>query len=167
MSFSFLPTWVCDNITQIDPEFLKQKNIHLILLDFDNTIIPYTTNIPTEETVAWLERTKAAGLKLCVISNSHKERVPKFCQQHGLDCITGAKKPFTSGIKKCMIRYGVEADRCVMVGDQIYTDTLGGNAAGIRTILVCSINNHNVWLKLRHKAELPFIYMAKNRRIDK
>ena len=52
------------------------------------------------------------------------------------------------------------------MGDQIYTDTLGANSVGVKSILVKAIDNHNIWLKLRHVAEKPFIYAAKNRRID-
>ena len=52
-----------------------------------------------------------------------------------------------------------------LVGDQIYTDTLGANCVGVTSILVSAINNHNFWLKARHVLELPFILPAKKRRI--
>ena len=51
------------------------------------------------------------------------------------------------------------------MGDQIYTDTLGANNAGVMPILVRAIDNHNIWLKLRHVAELPFIFAARKRRM--
>ena len=54
-----------------------------------------------------------------------------------------------------------------MAGDQIYTDTLGANGAGVKSILVKAIANHNFWLKARHVAELPFIFFARKRRIVK
>ena len=53
-----------------------------------------------------------------------------------------------------------------MVGDQIYTDTLGANAAGVTSILVKAIHNHTFWLKARHVLELPFIFFAGNRRLS-
>ena len=52
-----------------------------------------------------------------------------------------------------------------LVGDQIYTDTLGANCVGVTSILVSAINNHNFWLKARHVLELPFILPAKKRRM--
>ena len=52
-----------------------------------------------------------------------------------------------------------------LVGDQIYTDTLGANCVGVTSILVSAINNHNFWLKARHVLELPFILSAKKRRM--
>ena len=65
-----------------------------------------------------------------------------------------------------MERFKVPPSVCALVGDQIYTDTLGANCAGIRSILVKAIHNHTFWLKLRHVAEKPFIFAARKRRID-
>ena len=167
MPFPFLPTWTAPAVTDIDGAFLKAQEIRLLMLDFDNTIVPYTTNEPTEAVKNWLEAMKKSGLTVCIVSNSHNSRVPNFCEQYGLHCITHAKKPSSKGITKCLKRFHVPAEKAVLVGDQIYTDTLGGNCAGVRTILVKSIHNHTIWLKLRHVAEMPFILAVKNRRIPK
>lgn len=165
MPFPFLPTWQAEVVTQITPDFLWAQGIRLLMLDFDNTLLPYTTNTPTGEVIAWLEEMQSAGFTVCIVSNSKKSRVPDFCRDYGIDCITHAKKPGTKGIRQCLSRYGIPPEKAVLVGDQIYTDTLGGGCAGVRTILVKSIDNHNIWLKLRHIAELPFIFAAKKRRI--
>ena len=165
MPFPFLPTWRTTDVTRISEEFLKSQGIRLLMLDFDNTIVPYTTDIPTLEVDAWLQKMQQSGLTVCVVSNSKRNRVPTFCKVHNLNCITHAKKPFSKGIRECLTRFQIPAAQAVLVGDQIYTDTLGGNCAGVRTILVQAIHNHNVWLKLRHIAEMPFIICARNRRI--
>ena len=163
----FLPTYRIKAITELTPEMLQAVGIQLLMLDFDNTIVPYTTNIPTEEMEAWLKSMLASDVKICVVSNSRNNRVKIFCEKYGIDCITHAKKPFPKGIKECLARYGLPKSACALAGDQIYTDTLGANCAGIRSILVKAIHNHNFWLKLRHVAEMPFILLAKNRRITK
>jgi len=165
MPFSLLPTVVADAVTDISPEFLESRGIRLLMLDFDNTIVPYTTNEPTDAVAAWLEAMKASGVAVCVVSNSRNDRVPTFCEKWGLDCILRSKKPFPVGIPKCLAKYGVPAESALMVGDQIFTDTLGGNLAGTRTLLVKPINNHNFWLKARHVLEQPFITLARKRRI--
>ena len=166
MPFLFLPTWTAPAVTAISGDFLKAQGIRLLMLDFDNTIVPYTTNVPTDDVERWLGEMRASGLTVCVVSNSKKSRVPRFCEEHGLNCITHAKKPFSKGIRECLDRFNIPAEQAVLVGDQIYTDTLGGNCAGTRTILVKAIHNHTIWLKLRHIAEMPFIFAAKNRRIE-
>ena len=167
MPFPFLPTYRADAITDVTVEDLHRLDIRLLMLDFDNTIVPYTTNEPTPEMLAWLKNMLASNVQICVVSNSHNDRVKIFCKQYGIDCITHAKKPFSKGINECLQRYGLPKTQCALAGDQIYTDTLGAGCAGIRSILVRAIHNHNFWLKLRHVAEMPFIYAAKNRRIQK
>ena len=165
MSFSLLPKLMADSLTALTPEVLRLYGIRLLMLDFDNTIVPYTTDIPTEPMVNWLEEMKSSGIQLCVVSNSHKDRVKVFCEAYKIPCITHAAKPGTRGIRECLERYGVPASQAAIVGDQIYTDTLGGNLSGVMPILVHAIDNHNFWLKLRHIAEKPFIFIARKRRI--
>ena len=161
----FLPSLIAEKVTDLTPELLRGLDIRLLMLDFDNTLVPYTTDVPTEAVVNWLAEARRAGIGLWVVSNSRKERVKGFCEQYGLPCVTGALKPLPAGIRKCLDQCGVPAKNCALVGDQIYTDTLGANLAGVRPILVKSINNHNFWLKLRHAAEMPFIIAAGKRRI--
>ena len=165
MSFPLLPTYRIDALTDLTADMLQKQGIRLLMLDFDNTIVPYTTDTPTDEMLKWLDAMKQSGIHLCVVSNSHNSRVKIFCGKHGLDCITHAKKPFTKGICRCLRKYDLPRDVCALAGDQIYTDTLGANCAGVRSILVRSIDNHNIWLKMRHVAEKPFIWAAKNRRM--
>lgn len=166
MSISFLPTLLIDSITDLTPQLLHQRGIKLLMLDFDNTIVPYTTDQPTDEMSAWIHQMAASSIRLCVVSNSHKDRVKVFCKAHGLDCITHAKKPFSKGIRACLNKYGLPGKSCALAGDQIYTDILGGNCAGVQSILVKAIDNHNFWLKARHVLEKPWIYIARKRRIE-
>lgn len=166
MSFSLLPTFITDALTDITADFLHAQGVRLLMLDFDNTIVPYTTSVPTAPMEQWIKTMCASDVRICVVSNSKKERVKRFCEHYGIDCITHAKKPFSRGIRQCLQRYDMPAGSAALVGDQIYTDTLGGGCAGVRTILVRSIHNHNFWLKARHVLELPFIFIARNRRID-
>ena len=166
MPFSLLPKYQFRRLTQLTPEFLSGIGVELLMMDFDNTIVPYTTSTPTEEMEDWLKTMLASQVKICVVSNSKKGRVCTFCSHYGIDCITHAKKPFPKGIRQCLKQYGLPASRCALVGDQIFTDTLGANGCGVRSILVEAIDNHNIWLKLRHVLELPFIFLARKRRIS-
>ena len=166
MPFSLLPRIILSEVTQLTPEFLRDRGVRLLMLDFDNTMIPYTTNEPTDKLIAWLEEMKNAEIFLCVVSNSKRDRVKLFCQKYDIPCVTHAMKPFSRGIKACMAQFAVPAEECALVGDQIFTDTLGANCCGVTSVLVKSIHNHTFWLKLRHAAEMPFILLARKRRID-
>ena len=165
MPFSLLPRIRTEKLTDLTVQHLLDRKIRLLMLDFDNTIVPYTTNVPTEEMQQWLRAMVQSEIQVCVVSNSKKDRVKIFCAAYGIDCITHAKKPFTKGINECLAKYGIPAENAALVGDQIYTDTFGANNAGCMPILVRAIDNHNIWLKLRHVAELPFIFAARKRRM--
>ena len=165
MPLSLLPAVLTDALTDITPDLLEEQGIRLLMLDFDNTIVPYTTSVPEPLMEQGLLDMKQTDIQLCVVSNSKKDRVKIFCANYGIPCITHANKPFTKGIRECLAKFGIPASEAAIVGDQIYTDTLGGNAAGITTILVKAIDNHNFWLKARHVLEKPFIFAARKRRI--
>ncbi len=167
MSFSLLPYVQTKKLTDITEAYLNENGIRLLMMDFDNTIVPYTSNVPTQEVVSWLSEMQKSNVQLCVVSNSKNQRVQIFCKEYHLDCITHARKPFPDGICRCLDKYGISPEESALVGDQIFTDTLGANCAGVKAILIEAIDNHNIWLKLRHVAELPFIYLGRNRRMKK
>lgn len=163
MPFSLIPHIVTEKLTDLTPELLQSKGIDFLMLDFDNTIVPYTTEIPLYETGQWLREMLDSPIGICVVSNSKRSRVVDFCKARDIPCITHSRKPFRKGIRECRDRFGLDLSRTAMVGDQIYTDVLGGNCAGCVSILVKPIHLHNIWLTLRHWLELPFIAMGKRR----
>ena len=158
---SFLPKLRYEKLTDIS----ALPQIHLLLMDYDNTMLPYTTDEPTQALLDWMQKMQSAGITLCVVSNSKKQRVPKFCEQQGIFCVTHAGKPGTRGIREALARFSVPKEQTALVGDQIFTDVLAANLAGITSIHVRSIHNHTVWLKLRHILELPFLALTEKRRI--
>ena len=162
MSISLLPKCIAPALTDITPELLRRRGIKLLMLDFDNTIVPYTTNVPTPEMQTWLQSLNSCGAAVCVVSNSKKPRVVTFCRTYGIACITHAKKPFSRGIRQALETVP-HTGRAALAGDQIYTDVLGANCAGVMSILVRPIHLHTLPLKLRHVLGLPFIAIGKGR----
>lgn len=167
MPFSLLPKAIFHKLTDVTPDYLREKGIELLMLDFDNTMLPYTAATPDPALLNWIDGMKRAGVKLCVVSNSKKNKAPGFCRAHNIACITHSKKPGGKGIRQCLARFHTAPDRAALAGDQIFTDVLGANRAGATSILVKPIHLHNIWLKLRHAAEQPFILFARKRRITK
>ena len=165
MPFSFLPRMICPHLTDVRAEDLRARGIEFLMLDFDNTIVPYTTDVPTEEMRRWLEAMNASPVKIAIVSNSKNDRLIRFCRDYHLDYIMRAHKPSPQGLLECMERFGFTPEHSAIVGDQIFTDTLAGNLAGVTPILVKAIDNHTIWLKARHVLELPFIFAARKRRI--
>ena len=167
MPFSLLPKLIFHKLTELTPDFLRERGIDLLMLDFDNTMLPYTSRVPSRELLQWIDGMKRGGIRLCVVSNSKKKKAALFCKAHNVPCITHSKKPTGKGIRQCLTRFGAAPSQAALAGDQIFTDVLGANCAGAVSILVKPIHLHNIWLKLRHAVEQPFIFLARKRRITK
>lgn len=163
MPFSLYPRVMRDSLTELTPDWLRAHGIELVLLDFDNTVVPYTTDVPTPETARWFDAMRGAGIPVCIVSNSRRYRVPAFCAAHGVECVTAAGKPGTRGIREALSRFGCTPEHAVLAGDQIYTDVLGANRAGVMSVLVRPILLHIFPLRVRNWAEQPWIQIAKRR----
>ena len=164
MSFSLIPTYVCPSIYHIDWPGLAQRGVKLVLADLDNTLIPYSACAPTEELRRWKEELDGLGMTLFVLSNSRKSRrCPDFCADLGVPYLRHAGKPGTGGFRRAMEEQGAAPAQTVMVGDQLFTDALGANRAGVPVYLVRPIQFGNPLRALRYAVELPFRAAAKRR----
>lgn len=166
MGFSLLPRVRAAALPDLTPARLQRMGIRAVLLDFDNTVVPYTTDIPTPAVRQWFADMQAAGLPVCVVSNSRKDRVQNFCDAMGLPCVRRAGKPSPRGVREAMDLLQVRPQETALVGDQIYTDTLAANLAGAVSILVEPLALSNLFLKLRHIAEQPWILAAGRRKLS-
>ena len=99
-----------------------------------------------------------AGITLFVVSNSRKSRrCPDFCEALGIPYVRHAGKPGTRGFRAALEQTGIPAEQAIMVGDQIFTDTLGANRAGITSVLVRPMAwGKNPGRRLRYAIETPF-----------
>ena len=75
-----------------------------------------------------------------LLSNNKEPRVKKFNEVAQVNYIFKANKPMPGNYKKAMEIMGSTNENTLFVGDQIFTDVMGGNLAGIRTILVKPIH---------------------------
>lgn len=167
MSFSLLPKLILERLTDITPALLADSGVRALFMDFDNTIVPYTTDQPSRELLDWLSGMRSSDVFLCVVSNSKKPRVIRFCETYALPCVTHSRKPFQKGIRAALVRYGLQPGETALVGDQIFTDVLGANCGGLCSILIRPLRLHNIWLRLRHLLEQPMIFLARGRRAMK
>lgn len=165
MAFSPFAAVEVRSITELKPEWFRSRGIRLMLLDFDNTIVPYTTVEPSEAFTAWLRETREAGVTVMVVSNSRKSRrVPDFCDARDIPWIKRAGKPSPKGIWKAMEQQGAAPGETAMAGDQTFTDVLAANLAGVTSVLVYPIEFSNPLLKLRYFLEMPLIAAGRKRR---
>lgn len=165
MPFSPIPRGVYPSVTDIKPERLAAKGIKLVLADLDNTLAAYQVPEPSAEIVAWKEALENAGIRLFLLSNSRKpNRARHFAEALGIPYQGRSGKPKRAGYLRAMERMGVKPEETVMVGDQIFTDTLGANNAGVVPLLVEPIRlAGNPGRYVRYAAETPFRELGKRR----
>ena len=165
MPFSPIPRGVYPSVAHISPSELAAKGVRLVLADLDNTLVPYKVTEPTPELSAWKEALEAAGIRLFLLSNSRKPgRVQKFAEQLGIPYQGRSGKPKKAGYLRAMERMGCKPEETVMVGDQIFTDTLGANNACVTPLLVLPIRlAGNPGRYLRYAAEAPFRALGRRR----
>lgn len=154
----FRATYVADSIYDISVEALARRGIKLLLADLDNTLVPYGVPLPDQKLINWRDELAAYGITLFVLSNNRHENRPRIFSE-GLEVpfIGHAGKPKTPSFYKAMEDMRVTKEQTAIVGDQIFTDVLGGNRAGISTILVKPIRlAGNPGRYLRYAVEVPF-----------
>lgn len=152
------PDYVFKTIADISPDFLAGEGIDALILDLDNTLTTHNNPIPKPEISRWLEDMKQMGLPMLILSNNHHDRVKPFADALGLDFVCDGGKPLTGGYKRAIARLGMDKSRIASVGDQIYTDVLGCNLAGIRSIFTYPIvYETGFWFRVKRTLEKPFI----------
>ncbi len=140
------PRLYLSSVQQIDLEELKQRGIKALLFDLDNTLLPRHQKQFSKATLQWLKKLEAAGFKWMVVSNNnHSERLESLMQPLGVPYIYKAKKPGKRAFLKAAARLGVQPSEAVVVGDQVITDMLGANRAGIYSILVQPLPGKEYW----------------------
>ncbi len=128
-------------VTDIDLTRLTSRGMEALLIDLDNTLLPWQSSEVPADVREWVERAKASGLKLCIVSNTHNpRRLRRIAEELGIEWLDRALKPRRASFVRAAERVGCSVERAVVVGDQILTDVLGGNLAGMHTVLVAPMH---------------------------
>ena len=154
----FKADFLADNIYEVSGEALARRGIKLLLADLDNTLVPYGVPLPDEKVISWRDELHANGITLFILSNNRHESRPRIFAE-GLDVpyIGHAAKPWKRSFLKAMEDMRVTKEQTAIIGDQIFTDVLGGNRAGVSTILVKPIRlAGNPGRYVRYAVEIPF-----------
>ena len=159
-----IPRGVYPSVDRIDPEKLARRGIRLVLADLDNTLAPYREG-PTPQAVSWARELESHGIRLFLLSNSRRpDRVRQMAEQLGVPYQGHSGKPGRAGYLRAMVHMGCRPEETVMVGDQIFTDTLGACRTGVVPLLVEPIRlAGNPGRYLRYAVETPFRLLGKGR----
>jgi len=166
MTINPVPDLIVGSIHDVTPDVLEQRGIKGLLVDLDNTLACYNESEPSEDVIDWVRTINDSGVKISIISNNSQERVDQFNKKLGLEYNVGrAHKPFKRVFLQVAKTMGLDVDKVAVLGDQIYTDVLGGKGAKMYTIMILSKDRTwNALLALRRALEMPFIKAYERRR---
>ncbi len=152
------------SVTDIDTDRLKEQGYCYIMIDLDNTLLPWGEITFSSEVVEWIEKAIATGVKMCIVSNASGKRVKFLSEKLGLPFIYYAGKPCKGGFFKGLNLINGDIKSSVVIGDQMFTDILGGNRTGIMTILVRPVKEREFFTtRIMRKFEKVAIYLLKRR----
>lgn len=132
-------------VEDINVEFLNKNRIKALLLDVDNTLVDHTKKM-TENVIKWAKELKGQGVKLYILSNTNdKQKIENIVKQIDIPYQHFAMKPLKRGFKKAQKALGEKSENIAIVGDQIFTDVVGGKRCHMYTILVDPIKEKDFW----------------------
>lgn len=133
----YCPHLLVSSVTDILPSQLKERDIRAVILDLDNTLVRWAREDLSSEVMTWLESLREEGLDFCLLSNSVlSKRVDRVAEKLHCVNIRRARKPKPDGFHRAMKALGTTAAHTAIIGDQMFTDILGGNRLGLYTIMV-------------------------------
>ena len=131
-----------ESIYNIDLQKLVTQGFKAIIADLDNTLVPWRSSEIEKTLVNWVENVRTAGLKIAIVSNNTSSRVESLSAKLGVICVPKAVKPRRRAFRSIASQFNLEPHEVAVVGDQLFTDILGGNRSGMYTILVTPMSTH-------------------------
>lgn len=138
----FRPRSHVASIFDVDLEALRRRRIRGLILDLDNTLLPYGSREVPAAVLQWVKDVRAAGFQTALVTNNRSRRVRAVASAMEIPVAQGRFKPSRSMLRQAMAIMGTSAGETALLGDQLFTDILAGNRLGLYTILVTPIAVH-------------------------
>lgn len=133
------PSLLVRHVTEVPAASFVERGVHAVVTDLDNTLLPWHgDDDATPEILAWLAGLRDAKIGVCLASNTRRlPRLERIAKGLGIAHVPRtANKPGTAGLLHALSLLGAKPEESAMIGDQLFTDILGGNRLGMFTVLV-------------------------------
>ncbi len=135
-----IPKQKYKSVFDIPLKKLYEQRAKNMIIDLDNTLTEWNNPELSQNTISWIEKDQKIGFKLCFVSNNSAARVKEVADLIGIPFVARAGKPRRGCFRKAMELMQANSEATAVVGDQIFTDILGGNRLGLFTILVAPMS---------------------------
>lgn len=157
-------------IVELSPAILDRHGLKGLVLDVDETLVPFKGDDVSEALQQWIDPIQAK-LPIWLVSNNLSEsRIGGIAKTLNLPFLYGAAKPSRRKLRRALEEMQLPVESVAMVGDRLFTDVLAGNRMGMFTILVepmvlpgqsfhpWSIRNIEVWISQKLGVTLQGIF---------
>lgn len=125
------------DIYSINYDKLYKQGKRVLLFDLDNTMVSYNEYTASKELKKLINKLKNKGFTIYLFSNSIRgSKVKRVAKDLDIKYNLFSLKPFKYNFKKLIKKNNYKVEEMVIIGDQLFTDILGGNKMNITTILV-------------------------------
>ena len=149
------PRWTLNYVFDLRPEMVKKSGFRALIVDVDNTLVAWDCWEPTLQAREWVNMMRKADIQLYLLSNNTSKRVASVADPLELPYLANALKPRRSSQERAISELGVPRHQILVIGDQLMTDIVGANRAGMDSVLVKPIAHHDI------------VYTRINRAIEK
>lgn len=152
----FRPSYFINSVLEISPKMLQKNGIKSVFIDIDDTLTAHGSPIIEKDIADWIHLMKSNGIKLILVSNNFKKRVEKFAKKISLPFVYLSCKPLPIGFFWALRKAKIKKNEAIIIGDQIFTDILGANLFGMKSILVePRSKSKTISLKIKRFIEKP------------
>lgn len=128
-----------DRVTDITVELLYEIKVDTLILDVDNTLCVKKGAVLLPDVLEWIKNMQSAGIKLIILSNAKPNRMSVIAKKFGLPFVALGLKPLPFGYWRAVKRMKSKIKGSAIIGDQLFTDMMGGHLAFCKTILVSPV----------------------------
>jgi len=145
-------------VSDITPKILAKLGVKGLILDLDNTLTTHDNPKPADGVLDWIDLMKKNNIKLMIVSNNRAPRVKPFADMLGLEFVSEGKKPLSKGFKEALTRMRLKKTEVAAVGDQLFTDIIGANRFGMKSLYVVPIEHEKTrFFRFKRFMEKPFL----------
>lgn len=124
------------SVLKLTPDIIQQYGLKGLVLDVDETLVPFTVGMASPELREWVEQIRTCTALYLVSNNLSEARIGGIARSLNLPYYLGAAKPSRRKIRAAVRGMDLPVHQVGMVGDRLFTDVIAGNRLGMFTILV-------------------------------
>ncbi len=131
------------DVFDVNYEKFISHGVKMFVFDMDGTLAKWKAERLEERTVSLLERLNSKS-EVVILSNGNSPSLKWARNSMQLRVISRAHKPLTTKLLKLMKERSLSKAEVVMIGDQLFTDVLMANLAGVYSIKVEPLSKEEI-----------------------